>query len=121
MAADFDQGGARATAIDTHAHVYPAWYLDRLEETGVDPDSTRIARGPGTDSTGQDLAERFRWMDRAGVDLQVLAVTPQIPSGPDAASSLAAARGINDHYADLVRDNPDRFLAYGTLPLPHIR
>ncbi|MBE3001931.1 amidohydrolase [Nocardiopsis sp. HNM0947] len=112
---------ARATAIDTHAHVYPAWYLDRLEEIGVDPQSTRIARGLGADSTGQDLAERFRWMDRARVGLQVLAVTPQVPSGPDPASSLAAAREVNDHYADLVRGRPDRFLAYGTLPLPHIR
>src|SRR5699024_8084410 len=30
MATSSDPGSARATAIDTHAHVYPAWYLDRL-------------------------------------------------------------------------------------------
>lgn len=120
MATSSDPGGARATAIDTHAHVYPAWYLDRLEEIGVPPQSTGIARGLGADTTDHDLSTRFDWMDRAGVGLQVLAVTPQVPSGPDAASSLALARDINDGYARLVREHPDRFLAYGTLPLPHI-
>lgn len=120
MATSSDPGSARATAIDTHAHVYPAWYLDRLEDIGVPPESTGIARGLGADTTDHDLAARLEWMDRARVRLQVLAVTPQVPSGPDATSSLTLAREINDEYARLVRDHPDRFLAYGTLPLPHI-
>lgn len=32
-------------AIDTHAHFYPAFYLDALEAAGADPASTAIARG----------------------------------------------------------------------------
>lgn len=107
-------------AIDTHAHVYPAAYLDRLEQIGVRPETTKIARGLRADSTDEDLGTRLSWMDRAEVEKQILAVTPQAPAGPEAASSLDAARMINDEYARIVRTHPGRFLAYGALPLPHV-
>lgn len=107
-------------AVDTHAHVYPAVYLDRLEEIGVRPETTKIARGMRADACGEDMSARLHWMDRAGVETQVLAVTPQVPAGPDAASSLAAARMINDEYARIVQRHPGRFLAYAALPLPHV-
>ncbi|MFJ9175408.1 amidohydrolase family protein [Streptomyces sp. NPDC102360] len=113
-----DAAGGRA--IDTHAHVYPAKYLDLLEQIGVPASTTAIARGIGADSTDEDLSARLRWMDRANVETQIIAVTPQVPSGPDGASSLAAARQINDEYAGLVQRHAGRFLAYGTLPLPHV-
>jgi predicted TIM-barrel fold metal-dependent hydrolase len=111
---------ARSGAIDTHAHVFPADYLDRLEEIGVDSSTTAVARGLRADSTDEELGTRLDWMDRAGVRIQVLAVAPQVPAGPEATSSLAAARMINDEYARIVADHPGRFLAYGALPLPHV-
>ena len=107
-------------AIDTHAHVYPSWYLDRLESIGVPAGSTAIARVPGAGSTPADLARRFEDMDAAGVALQVIAVTPQVPSAPSVSDSAAAAQAINDAYAQLVTDHPDRLRAYGALPLPHV-
>jgi len=107
-------------AIDTHAHVYPAAYLDRLESIGVDPSTTAVARGVAADSTDHDMAERLRWMDAADVAVQVLAVTPQSPAGREPGPSLDAARWINDEYARLVAARPDRFLAYAALPLPHV-
>ena len=110
----------RPTAIDTHAHVYPSAYLDRLERIGIAPATTAIARGLRADSTESDLDTRLRWMDRAGVATQVLAVTPQVPAGPDTAASLDAAQAINDEYARIVDRHPGRFLAYGALPLPHV-
>ncbi|MCS6712499.1 amidohydrolase [Brachybacterium sp. EF45031] len=109
-----------AGAIDTHAHVYPAEYLDRLEAMGVDPETTRIARDIDADITEDDLRERLEWMDRAGVAAQVLSVVPQSPAGTDPEASLRAAQWINDCYAGLVTAHPGRFLAYGALPLPHI-
>ncbi|CAB0571811.1 hypothetical protein FRC0316_02062 [Corynebacterium diphtheriae] len=54
------------SAIDTHAHIYPAPYLDMLEKAGVDPASTKIARNLGADSTSDDIEKRLLWMDRAG-------------------------------------------------------
>ncbi|CAM3398201.1 amidohydrolase family protein [Isoptericola cucumis] len=107
-------------AVDTHAHVYPAVYLDRLERIGVDPATTAIARGLGADSTDEDVSERLRDMDRAGVGVQVLAVTPQSPGGVEPGPSLDAARWVNDEYARLLAAHPDRFAAYGALPLPHV-
>ncbi|MDI3389546.1 amidohydrolase family protein [Streptomyces sp. B-S-A8] len=112
--------GPGGRAIDTHAHIYPAGYLDLLEESGVPAASTAIARGIAADSTDADLSARLRWMDRANVETQIIAVTPQSPSGPQSSSSLAAARRINDEYATLVRRHPGRFLAYGAVPLPHV-
>ncbi|GGH65417.1 amidohydrolase family protein [Rothia aerolata] len=110
----------KTQAIDTHAHIYPSWYLDELERIGVNPETAKIARIPGADSTETDLADRFEWMTKAGVARQVLAVTPQIPSGNHAEGSLRAAQMINDHYAELVATYPDKFSAYGALPLPFI-
>ncbi|MGV9183776.1 amidohydrolase family protein [Arcanobacterium canis] len=108
------------TAIDTHAHVYPAHYLDMLEEAGVDPATTKIARNLNADSTDEDITRRLSWMDKAGVQTQVIAVSPQIPSGTDAGLSAKAARWINEEYVRLVHDYPGRFLAYGALPLPFV-
>lgn len=107
-------------AIDTHAHVYPSWYLDRLETIGIPEAAAAIARLPGADSSPSDLARRFDDMDAAGVDLQTIAATPQVPAAPAVADSAAAAQAINDFYAQLVTDHPKRLRAYGVLPLPHV-
>lgn len=109
-----------SSAIDAHAHVYPARYLDQLESIGVDPSTTEVARNLHADSTDADITERIAGMDAADVAVQVLAVTPQSPAGLEADSSLKAARWINDEYARLVAAHPARFIAYGALPLPHV-
>lgn len=107
-------------AIDTHAHVYPSGYLDLLESIGVPASSTAIARGMRADSTDEDMTTRLHWMDRAAVQTQILAVTPQVPAGPDPVTSAQAARHINDKYDQIARRHPGRFAAYGALPLPHV-
>lgn len=109
-----------ARIIDTHAHVYPARHLDAIERLGVDPAGTRIARGMRADSSPGDMAERLRWMDRAGVDAQVLSVMPQGAFGADASAVADAAASVNDEYASLLAAYPGRFLAYAHLPLPHV-
>lgn len=106
--------------IDTHAHVYPSEHLDAIESLGVDPASTTIARGMHADSTADDMATRLAWMDRAGVDAQVLSVMPQGAFGVDAAAVAAAAASVNETYARLIADHPGRFFAYAHLPLPHV-
>lgn len=111
--------------IDTHAHLYPARYLDFLESIGIDPASTKIARNLRADDSEADLRARFQMMDDAGVDLQVLSATPQLPMGnaPGAVSAenaAKAARMINDIYAAAVSTHPDRFRAYGAIPLPFV-
>lgn len=109
-----------ARIIDTHAHVYPSDHLDALESLGLDPASTRIARGMRADATEDDMALRLKWMDQAGVDAQVLSVMPQGAFGSDAKAVAEAARNVNDTYARLLDTYPGRFFAYAHLPLPHV-
>ena len=105
--------------IDTHAHVYPAKYLDFLEQIGVDPDSTAIARDMNASNEDEEVAARLRMMDEAGVDVQVLSATPQLPQVDQADLAAQAARKVNDIYAEIIKKYPDRFLAYGAIPFLH--
>jgi 6-methylsalicylate decarboxylase len=59
-------------------------------------------------------------MDRAGVDMQVLSAAAQLPYGADLQQAQAAARFVNDQYAELVSKHPDRFRAFAATPMPHV-
>jgi aminocarboxymuconate-semialdehyde decarboxylase len=106
--------------IDVHAHCYPTEYLDLLDRYGGSPCGTDAARNLRADNTPADLDARFRMMDAAGVDRQVLSMAPQLPYFDDAARAVDAARRANDLYAHLVQQHPDRFLAFACIPLPHV-
>jgi predicted TIM-barrel fold metal-dependent hydrolase len=103
--------------IDVHAHYWTEDYLDLL--VGLGKDDTAAQRGQGAGG-GAELDARLRLMDRAGVDIQVLSASPQLPNGPDRGKSVAGARFVNDQYAELVQRHPDRFRAFAALPLPHV-
>ncbi|MBH1937577.1 amidohydrolase [Streptomyces sp. AV19] len=103
--------------IDTHAHYYPAAYLDLLTRFGSH--DTDIARVPCAGDADGDVETRLRMMDEAGVDVQILSASPQLPHFEDRSHAVEAARTANDLYADLVRRHPDRFAAYAATPLPH--
>lgn len=106
--------------IDIHAHCYPTEYLDLLDRAGGSACGTGAARDLRAGITDDDLAARFAMMDAAGVDLQVLSMSPQDPYFADEAASVAAARLANDLYADLVRRHPQRLRAFAAIPLPHV-
>jgi aminocarboxymuconate-semialdehyde decarboxylase len=103
--------------IDTHAHYFPTAYLDTLQDLGST--FTAVARGLRAGNDEGDIENRLRMMDDAGVDMQVLSATPQLPTFEDEKDAIAAARLGNDMYADLVRAHPDRFAAFAATPLPH--
>lgn len=110
----------QAAAIDTHAHVYPAAYLDYLESVGVDPATTKIARNLRADVTDEDMRARLDMMDKAGVSMQILSAAPQLSMVDDAKAAAKGARMINDMYADIIKQYPGRFRAYGAIALPHV-
>ncbi|AKK11122.1 amidohydrolase family protein [Corynebacterium uterequi] len=105
--------------VDTHAHVYPGAYLDRLIELGADAAAVEIARMPNSDNTAKDLGERLRMMDEAGVDIQVLSATPQSPLLPTPEAGAEASRMVNDLYREIVDAHPGRFACYGAIPFNH--
>jgi aminocarboxymuconate-semialdehyde decarboxylase len=104
-------------SVDVHAHFWTDAYLDKVAALGKTDTAAQRGRGAGD---GAELDARLAVMDRAGVDLQVLSASPQLPHGPDEAAAADAARFVNDQYAELVARHPDRFLAFASLPLPHV-
>jgi predicted TIM-barrel fold metal-dependent hydrolase len=105
--------------IDVHAHCFPMNYLDLLDRLGGSPVGTEFARKFSAGDSSEELDERIRLMDGAGVERQVLSVSPQFPYFAEAGSGTQAARLANDLLAELVGRYPKRFLAFGVLPLPH--
>ncbi len=110
--------GTRPLRIDVHAHLWTDAYLDLQASYGRTDTNTQRNRGAGL-SDG-DLETRFALMESAGVDLQVLSVSPQVPHFEERAHAVNAARKANDMYAEVVRRWPARFKAFAALPMPHV-
>lgn len=104
--------------IDVHAHVWTTEYLDLLKKFGKTDTDTQ--RGIGATISEEDIKARFELMNKAGVAIQVLSATPQSPHFKNKDHAVKAAQYINNQYAEVVKKWPDRFVAYASLPLPHI-
>jgi len=102
--------------IDIHAHYYPVEYLDLLDRFGGSETGSAISRNCFADKSAGDLEFRFRVMDEAGIDMQVLSVPPQFPYLENEQHGLEAARLANDLCADLARQHPERFEAFAIFP-----
>ena len=118
--------------VDMHAHVFTGEAL-----AGVDSKVKRYApqliaeAGKYVIVTGErssgpletmpglvDVGGRLRFMDEAGVDVQVVSVTPGnfcYEAPPEAGAVIAAVQ--NDAIADMVGDHPERFVGCATVPL----
>ncbi len=106
--------------IDIHGHIFPNAYLDLLDSLGGGGTGTHIARIVNGSGSKEELEGRFQMMDRAGVKMQVLSPAPQFPYFEKRESAVTACKFINDSYAEYVRRFPDRFVAYVSVPLPHV-
>jgi len=103
--------------IDVHAHLWSERYLDLL--AGLGNSRTAVHRGLGAGATDGELQKRFELMDAAGIQMQILSVTPASPHFERKADAVEAACAANDEYAAITRRFPDRFRAFAALPLPH--
>ena len=103
--------------IDVHAHYWTDDYLDLLIDLGKS--DAAAARGLGAGG-GAELEARLRLMDRAGIQMQVLSASPQLPYSEDREKSAQVARFVNDQYAELVGRHPNRFRAFAALPMPNV-
>jgi aminocarboxymuconate-semialdehyde decarboxylase len=104
--------------VDIHAHCFPAVYLDALTAAGSRSAASVVAFAGGDSEA--ELGARLALMDAAGVDLEVLSPSSLLPIGADPAGALASATLLNDRYGEIVRRRPDRFAAFGVVPLDDI-
>jgi predicted TIM-barrel fold metal-dependent hydrolase len=111
--------------VDIHAHYFPQAYLDLLVRIGGRslPEAARplTARpGPVRRDDLSGIPTRLQQMQEAEVQLQVLSPAASPPYAEKEADAVAAARLINDTYAELAQKHPGKFNAVVSLPLPHI-
>ena len=109
--------------VDVHAHYFPKAYNDILMRIGGRslPEAARpITARPMREDDPSGIPTRLQQMDDAGVRMQVLSPAASPPYADKEADAVAAARLINDSYAELAAKFPGRFAAVVSLPLPHI-
>jgi predicted TIM-barrel fold metal-dependent hydrolase len=106
--------------IDAHAHYFPVEYLDLLESYGGRKMIANLRSLTIASRDSRSLEARFRMMDRAGVDMQVLSLSFLLPYFENESNAVDAARLANDLFAEIVHEHPKRFAAFACTPLPHI-
>jgi 6-methylsalicylate decarboxylase len=105
--------------IDVHAHYHPAALYDLLDRvTGV---QRRRLLGPMPGfATHVSIDGQLELMDGAGIERMVVSHGQMTPYYPSLEMAEAAARGTNEHYAELTSRYPSRFNMFVGLPLPHV-
>jgi aminocarboxymuconate-semialdehyde decarboxylase len=117
--------------IDIHTHILPEKMPNFVEKFGYPgflelhhhaPGKALMVKGGKVfreiDSNCWDPAVRLLECDQTAVNVQVLSTIPVLFNYwavPE--DALYVSRFLNDHLAEVVRDNPRRFVALGTLPL----
>lgn len=100
--------------IDAYSHACPQALIEALER--VHPSAE--ARALRTNSYQWDTDRRRRYMDRIGVDQQVLVlVRPPMWLGMARPDVHELTRIANDGLAEMAGEDPDRFIGVGVLPV----
>lgn len=113
--------------VDVHAHHFPPEYMRFLGEAGIlgpqrRRDDAQFAPSlppPQLVLKPEDLPGRLAAMDAAGVARQLLSAAVA-PYSADEADAVRGATMINDSYAALRDDHPEKFDFWASLPLPHV-
>jgi predicted TIM-barrel fold metal-dependent hydrolase len=83
-------------------------------------------RSPGSGALASNIGEllcdvgegRVALMNAAGIDFQVLSITAPGVEQLEEAEAIVVARQANDYLTAAIREHPDRFAGFATLPTP---
>lgn len=120
--------------IDVHAHVLVPAVEERVrDEAGRAEEIASMVREMGQASVAHhlslmpeylprltDLSQRMSDMDAAGIDMQVLSISPtQYYYWAESELASRIVDLVNHHIAEICRARPDRFCGLGTVALQH--
>ncbi|MEV0308437.1 amidohydrolase family protein [Nonomuraea fuscirosea] len=102
--------------IDVHAHFTTPHYIEAAKAAGhVRPDGM-----PETYWPRWTAEEHLAFMDEAGIAKAMLSLSSPGAHFGDDLAARRLSREINEFCAQTVRDHPDRFGQFATLPLPDV-
>lgn len=113
--------------IDVHTHFYPPAYLDAIDRFSEHASISYDAQGQMRVNYAGDynvvadahrfVEQRLRDMDEYKIDLSLMSLTTPGVHVERPERGIELAEIVNDAYADLRRQYPDRFQFLATLPL----
>ena len=114
--------------VDFHTHHYPLAYLDEIERhpspacsVTRDASGQRLVQYAGDFNVVApghiDLEARLVEMERTGVDMAVLSLTTPGVHVEERTRGIYLAQIVNDSFAEIQRQSPQRFCPLATLPL----
>ena len=101
---------AGAARIDVHQHTLPPEFLAALERHGMSD----------WEPQSWSAAGAIAMMDAHEIATGVLSLSTPGPHLGDDAEARDLARQVNERLAELVKDRPDRFGMFASVPLPDI-
>ncbi len=119
--------------IDIHAHFFPQRFVEAIKEVSKDyggkvtwDNEGRFVihlKGIDMGPIGKEnfnLKRRLADMDRAGIDMQILSLSVPMVYWAETKLAVTLARLVNDEYARVAKEHPDRFGGLATLPLQEV-
>lgn len=114
--------------IDVHTHYYPETFFEMIRNTpsdfsfAKDPTGRTIithrgARFFGVTRPMTDVDKRLEDMDRVGIDVEVVSLSTPNIFFADEARQPEVARILNDAYAELIANHPNRFKGFASIPM----
>ena len=94
--------------IDIHHHLFPPSYTSSIVALGLAP------------SPAWTPARSIDEMDKSGIAISVLSLSPPNVIFPDAALARQLSRVVNEYGAIMVKNYPGRFGLFAVLPLPDV-
>src|SRR5215470_5247407 len=100
-----------AKRIDVHHHILPPAFVSALNSLNIN-----WTGGPKVPEWSLQAAHDM--MGQAGIDVAVASPSPGCYWGGDTDFAVKLARTTNEFIAGVVRDDPDHFGAFATIPFP---
>lgn len=98
--------------IDVHQHIVPPVWAEALAARGLDSGGWAIP--------SWSPRAAIAMMDRQGIATGVLSVTSPGAHLDGDAAARDLARAVNEYGAEVVKDRPDRFGHFASIPLPDV-